>query len=169
MRISNEIKSWAIRVHIAGAIKLSNSRLLTSLSSMQHNSSSNKQRMRRRIVSDSSVFFYCHWELRIKWRFLHSHKKSRPLSIWRTRDGDYAFSTAITVFGTFFSLFYTNSKWPNRQSRGWMVRYALFQYKKWLSGEDAIEIVFITEDIFQGRVFVVGHANEEGCFSREIG
>ncbi|KAI6182243.1 ZP domain-containing protein [Aphelenchoides bicaudatus] len=36
-------------------------------------------------------------------------------------------------------------------------------------GEENIEIVFLTEDIFQGRVFVVGHANEEGCFSREVG
>jgi hypothetical protein len=39
----------------------------------------------------------------------------------------------------------------------------------YLSGEDAIEIVFLTEDIFQGRVFVVGHANDDGCFSRETG
>lgn len=27
----------------------------------------------------------------------------------------------------------------------------------------------MTEDIFQGRVFVVGHANDTRCVSREIG
>lgn len=36
-------------------------------------------------------------------------------------------------------------------------------------GEKEIEIVFLTEDIFQGRVFVVGHANETNCVSRETG
>lgn len=40
---------------------------------------------------------------------------------------------------------------------------------QWFSGEDTIEIVFLTEDVFQGRVFVVGHAEEDGCFSREVG
>ncbi|CAD5209461.1 unnamed protein product [Bursaphelenchus xylophilus] len=36
-------------------------------------------------------------------------------------------------------------------------------------GEDNIEIVFLTEDVFQGRVFVVGHSNETECSSRDIG
>jgi len=36
-------------------------------------------------------------------------------------------------------------------------------------GEDTIEVVFLTEDLFNGRVFVVGHANETDCFSRDVG
>ena len=36
-------------------------------------------------------------------------------------------------------------------------------------GEEAIDIVFLTEDVFNGRVFVVGHANESDCVSREVG
>uniref|UniRef100_A0A914YJF4 ZP domain-containing protein n=1 Tax=Panagrolaimus superbus TaxID=310955 RepID=A0A914YJF4_9BILA len=36
-------------------------------------------------------------------------------------------------------------------------------------GEESIDIVFLTEDNFQGRVFVVGHANETDCSSRDIG
>ncbi|CAJ0944343.1 unnamed protein product, partial [Mesorhabditis belari] len=34
-------------------------------------------------------------------------------------------------------------------------------------GEDYIEIVFLTDDDFQGRIFVVGHANETDCVSRD--
>uniref|UniRef100_A0A915N673 ZP domain-containing protein n=1 Tax=Meloidogyne javanica TaxID=6303 RepID=A0A915N673_MELJA len=36
-------------------------------------------------------------------------------------------------------------------------------------GQEEIEVVFLTEDLFQGRVFVVGHSNETGCSSRDIG
>uniref|UniRef100_A0A915EKL2 ZP domain-containing protein n=1 Tax=Ditylenchus dipsaci TaxID=166011 RepID=A0A915EKL2_9BILA len=36
-------------------------------------------------------------------------------------------------------------------------------------GEESIEVVFLTEDLFQGRVFVVGHANDTNCVSREVG
>ncbi|KAE9550676.1 hypothetical protein FO519_006119 [Halicephalobus sp. NKZ332] len=36
-------------------------------------------------------------------------------------------------------------------------------------GEEAIDVVFLTEDVFNGRVFVVGHANETDCVSREVG
>ncbi|KAI1730674.1 cuticlin-1 [Ditylenchus destructor] len=36
-------------------------------------------------------------------------------------------------------------------------------------GEENIEVVFLTEEIFQGRVFVVGHANDTNCVSREVG
>ncbi|CAJ0584462.1 unnamed protein product, partial [Mesorhabditis spiculigera] len=34
-------------------------------------------------------------------------------------------------------------------------------------GEDFIEVVFLTDDDFQGRIFVVGHSNESDCVSRE--
>lgn len=36
-------------------------------------------------------------------------------------------------------------------------------------GDDTIEIVFLTESVFQGRIYVVGHSNEEGCVSRDTG
>ncbi|KAI6208281.1 ZP domain-containing protein [Aphelenchoides besseyi] len=36
-------------------------------------------------------------------------------------------------------------------------------------GEDTIEAVFLTEDVFQGRVFVPGFANDTACVSRETG
>uniref|UniRef100_A0A7E4VZ23 ZP domain-containing protein n=1 Tax=Panagrellus redivivus TaxID=6233 RepID=A0A7E4VZ23_PANRE len=36
-------------------------------------------------------------------------------------------------------------------------------------GEESIDVVFLTEDVFKGRVFVVGHANETDCVSREVG
>uniref|UniRef100_A0AC35GX70 ZP domain-containing protein n=1 Tax=Panagrolaimus sp. PS1159 TaxID=55785 RepID=A0AC35GX70_9BILA len=36
-------------------------------------------------------------------------------------------------------------------------------------GEDSIDIVFLTEDTFQGRVFVVGHANDPDCVTRDVG
>ncbi|VDN50334.1 unnamed protein product [Dracunculus medinensis] len=36
-------------------------------------------------------------------------------------------------------------------------------------GEDTIDIVFLTESVFQGRVYVVGHSNEDQCVSRDTG
>ncbi|KAK0429218.1 hypothetical protein QR680_011257 [Steinernema hermaphroditum] len=36
-------------------------------------------------------------------------------------------------------------------------------------GEDTIDIVFLTEDFFRGRIFVVGHSDDEHCVSREVG
>ncbi|VDK49623.1 unnamed protein product, partial [Anisakis simplex] len=36
-------------------------------------------------------------------------------------------------------------------------------------GEDQIDVVFLTESVFQGRVYVVGHSNEEECVSRDTG
>ncbi|KAI6229018.1 ZP domain-containing protein [Aphelenchoides fujianensis] len=36
-------------------------------------------------------------------------------------------------------------------------------------GEDTIEAVFLTEDVFLGRVFVPGFANDTNCVSRETG
>jgi hypothetical protein len=36
-------------------------------------------------------------------------------------------------------------------------------------GENTIEVVFLTEQVFQGRVYVVGHANEPECQSRDTG
>uniref|UniRef100_A0A0N5A9R2 ZP domain-containing protein n=1 Tax=Syphacia muris TaxID=451379 RepID=A0A0N5A9R2_9BILA len=36
-------------------------------------------------------------------------------------------------------------------------------------GEDTIEVVFLTESVFQGRVFVVGHSNDKRCVSYETG
>ncbi|PAV56488.1 hypothetical protein WR25_00200 [Diploscapter pachys] len=35
--------------------------------------------------------------------------------------------------------------------------------------ENTIEIVFITEDVFQGRIYAIGHANDSRCVSRDIG
>lgn len=36
-------------------------------------------------------------------------------------------------------------------------------------GEDTIEVVFLTQEIFEGRVFVVGHVNETECVTRDTG
>ncbi|KAL6732409.1 hypothetical protein Aduo_003171 [Ancylostoma duodenale] len=36
-------------------------------------------------------------------------------------------------------------------------------------GDKTIEVVFLTEAVFEGRVFVIGHANDTRCFSRNIG
>ncbi|VBB30034.1 unnamed protein product, partial [Acanthocheilonema viteae] len=36
-------------------------------------------------------------------------------------------------------------------------------------GEDTIEVVFLTESVFQGRIYVVGHSNDEHCVSRDTG
>uniref|UniRef100_A0A914UX55 ZP domain-containing protein n=2 Tax=Plectus sambesii TaxID=2011161 RepID=A0A914UX55_9BILA len=36
-------------------------------------------------------------------------------------------------------------------------------------GEDTIDVVFLTQEIFEGRVYVVGHANESGCQTRDTG
>ncbi|CAG9533648.1 unnamed protein product [Cercopithifilaria johnstoni] len=36
-------------------------------------------------------------------------------------------------------------------------------------GEDTIEVVFLTESVFQGRVYVVGHSNDGRCVSRDTG
>ncbi|VDL83858.1 unnamed protein product [Nippostrongylus brasiliensis] len=36
-------------------------------------------------------------------------------------------------------------------------------------GDTTIEVVFLTEAIFEGRIFVIGHANDTKCFSRNTG
>uniref|UniRef100_A0A1I7WYD3 ZP domain-containing protein n=1 Tax=Heterorhabditis bacteriophora TaxID=37862 RepID=A0A1I7WYD3_HETBA len=36
-------------------------------------------------------------------------------------------------------------------------------------GDETIEVVFLTEAIFEGRIFVIGHANDTRCFSRNTG
>uniref|UniRef100_A0A1I7VEH3 ZP domain-containing protein n=1 Tax=Loa loa TaxID=7209 RepID=A0A1I7VEH3_LOALO len=36
-------------------------------------------------------------------------------------------------------------------------------------GEDTIEVVFLTESVFQGRIYVVGHSNDGRCVSRDTG
>uniref|UniRef100_A0A1I8EZE6 ZP domain-containing protein n=2 Tax=Wuchereria bancrofti TaxID=6293 RepID=A0A1I8EZE6_WUCBA len=36
-------------------------------------------------------------------------------------------------------------------------------------GENTIEVVFLTESVFQGRIYVVGHSNDERCVSRDTG
>uniref|UniRef100_A0A0N5D4U6 ZP domain-containing protein n=1 Tax=Thelazia callipaeda TaxID=103827 RepID=A0A0N5D4U6_THECL len=36
-------------------------------------------------------------------------------------------------------------------------------------GENTIEIVFLTESVFQGRIYVLGHSNDERCVSRDTG
>uniref|UniRef100_A0A915CCS5 ZP domain-containing protein n=1 Tax=Parascaris univalens TaxID=6257 RepID=A0A915CCS5_PARUN len=36
-------------------------------------------------------------------------------------------------------------------------------------GEDSIDVVFLTESVFQGRVYVVGHSSDEHCVSRDTG
>ncbi|EYB90175.1 hypothetical protein Y032_0222g2591 [Ancylostoma ceylanicum] len=36
-------------------------------------------------------------------------------------------------------------------------------------GDKTIEVVFLTEAIFEGRIFVIGHANDTRCFSRNTG
>ncbi|VDM61389.1 unnamed protein product [Angiostrongylus costaricensis] len=36
-------------------------------------------------------------------------------------------------------------------------------------GDTTIEVVFLTEDTFKGRIFVIGHANDSRCSSRDTG
>ncbi|KJH41970.1 hypothetical protein DICVIV_12054 [Dictyocaulus viviparus] len=36
-------------------------------------------------------------------------------------------------------------------------------------GESTIEVIFLTEAIFEGRIFVIGHSNDSRCASRNIG
>ncbi|KAK5983709.1 ZP domain-containing protein, partial [Trichostrongylus colubriformis] len=36
-------------------------------------------------------------------------------------------------------------------------------------GDTTIEVVFLTEALFEGRIFVIGHANDTNCFSRDVG
>lgn len=35
--------------------------------------------------------------------------------------------------------------------------------------QNSIEVIFLTRDIFNGRIFVRGHSRSPGCFSRDIG
>ncbi|VDM37223.1 unnamed protein product [Toxocara canis] len=55
-------------------------------------------------------------------------------------------------------LVYSDSQLPNRSGKAEVE-----------CGEDAIDIVFLTESVFQGRVYVVGHSSEEQCVSRDTG
>ncbi|VDO24029.1 unnamed protein product [Haemonchus placei] len=36
-------------------------------------------------------------------------------------------------------------------------------------GDKTIEVVFLTEALFEGRIFVIGHSNDTNCFSRDVG
>ncbi|KAK6019606.1 hypothetical protein OSTOST_14753 [Ostertagia ostertagi] len=36
-------------------------------------------------------------------------------------------------------------------------------------GDTTIEVVFLTEALFEGRIFVIGRANDSNCFSRDVG
>ncbi|KHJ94248.1 hypothetical protein OESDEN_05828 [Oesophagostomum dentatum] len=36
-------------------------------------------------------------------------------------------------------------------------------------GDETIEVVFLTEALFEGRIFVIGHSNDTRCVSRDTG